>query len=735
MASDAAPAPEPTTVAESAPAPAPLSVDEEIALLEADQRQRLPRGNIITAFAEPALTVASSIPAEVAAGGRAIYETATGGNVREGVESTREAMTYEPRTRGGAQAMDLLGSGLGALMDAGNFVVSGLAGAGELVSGQGVEQATETMRDVQERGTGKALGERTFEVTENPVFATFVESVPTAALELLGLKGLRAGKKATPEVLARASKVAENLKTGVDGAVKRVAGQPELRVYDDQGMFTEETIQILRDKQRQGVDVEAEIAGDLREQGVLPEGVALETPDVEATPKEIPSPTVGEADNLTAAQAERLNLFKKRGVEPTRANITQTTDDWRVQQDAIKQTGDVSELVAYQDARLADLAREGKAQIGYVADDLPSTNQSLADVVVDIAETADRAVQEAYAAAREAAPDAKNVRLSQTAEALRVNAPSNKAAGGTIKQIRGLLEEKGIMGKDGWQTKGRIDVETAESIRQELNQIWGEASDGSRQSQTTRRIISDIKDALDNDVSAAVGEDIFFDARRSKQRFHELIERRKTSKFDQRTGSLLEDILYNKVNQDKIVDKIKASRPEEFQQLQEFYLNQAGDAGISAWNNLKAQIIQEAIDAAQGAKGEGGIPTFNGRQFARRFQQLRTTKAGRGKNAPTKYDALFSPEERAIIDDVIELSDLRRPNKAVPLGSGPSGLAIQRAIDSLWQRMPDALGGGLEKRKAKEFKRLEKKALDVPEKQIAREAKEAIAEEKQRRKK
>ena len=426
-----------------------------------------------------------------------------------------------------------------------------------------------------------------------------------------------------------------------------------------------------------------------------------------------------ESGALTAEQAAematRSNLFKRRGVTPSRANITQATDDWRKQQELMKESGDVSSLVSYQDARLAELAREGKAGIGAVADDVASTNESISNVVTNIAEAADNAVTKAYQAARDRLPEDKNIKLDSFMEELRGRAGDEGASGNIISSIRGELRNRGV--EKGFKAEGKIDVETSERIRQKLNELFANDS-------TTgigKGIISDLKDRLDDDVAKVVGEDLFEDARRQKRQFHNLIERRKTSKFDRSKGSLLEDILYNKVDQNKINQKIKSARPEEFEHLQEFFQDKSGDAGLSAWQNLSASVFEEAIEKARGAKTEGGIESFNSNAFKKVFEPLKNSKASKGRNAETKFEAMFSPEEQSLINDIIDIGELRKPTKSVFAGEGPSARGQLRAVEVLLDRLPMRLTERMQaKREKKRIRRETREALATPEKEIER---------------
>ena len=57
----------------------------------------------------------------------------------------------------------------------------------------------------------------------------------------------------------------------------------------------------------------------------------------------------------TAAMAERYNLFKRMGIEPTRAQVTRTSDDFTVQQDLAKETGAVTSALEQQQIQLGKM--------------------------------------------------------------------------------------------------------------------------------------------------------------------------------------------------------------------------------------------------------------------------------------------------------------------------------------------------------------------------------------------
>jgi hypothetical protein len=119
----------------------------------------------IQALLEPAATIASAIAAEPIAGIAGIVQSlnpfAEEGAGAEAVASTREALTYQPRTEGGKQVL----SEVGGVVEPAGKVFSNL----------------ET-----------SLGDFAFDLTGSPTISAAAASAPTMIGELLGLKSLKA---------------------------------------------------------------------------------------------------------------------------------------------------------------------------------------------------------------------------------------------------------------------------------------------------------------------------------------------------------------------------------------------------------------------------------------------------------------------------------------------------------------------------------------------------------------
>ena len=83
---------------------------------------------------------------------------------------------------------------------------------------------------------------------------------------------------------------------------------------------------------------------------------------------------------------------------------------------------------------------------------------------------------------------------------------------------------------------------------------------------------------------------------------------------------------------------------------------------------------------ASGAINGKKVGAFNSLQFTKKINQLKKRSGGKGKRE-NRYEAMFNADERALVDDIITIGNLRRPDPSVDLGCGPSGAAISDLKD------------------------------------------------------
>ena len=173
---------------------------------------------------EPVATIASALGSTVAGGlagtAQALNPFADEGAGGRTAEAIQQAGTFIPRTEAGRAGLKAVGDVVQGAIDIANYPVSGIGGLLEAISGQGIEQAIETMQSIRDKGTSKTFGQRVFEETDSPAAGAIAETAPEALLNAVGL-GL--GSKAGAGV--RAAEIAKNSKaqaalTEIENALK-----------------------------------------------------------------------------------------------------------------------------------------------------------------------------------------------------------------------------------------------------------------------------------------------------------------------------------------------------------------------------------------------------------------------------------------------------------------------------------------------------------------------------------
>lgn len=164
----------------------------QVMIAESLQLPAIPKGGALEAVAESAATIGSGMIAEPLAGLAGVVQSvnpfADQGAGARSVESTREALTYTPKTEAGQKGLKTVGDLVKTGIDIANVPISGLAGLAELLTGQGVQQAAETVRSVQDAGLSQTMGERTMEETGSPLAASIAQTIPTAVMAATGYK-------------------------------------------------------------------------------------------------------------------------------------------------------------------------------------------------------------------------------------------------------------------------------------------------------------------------------------------------------------------------------------------------------------------------------------------------------------------------------------------------------------------------------------------------------------------
>ena len=145
---------------------------------------------------EALLSVGTSVFAEPIAGISGLVMSAFEGakSGAETVDLVRNALTFDPRSEAGKEKLKSIGELVKKGIDIVEVPVSGIVGLGTLATGGTLSEAAESIKNVQERGISTSLGKATLKATGSPELAAIAHSLPTAALEVFGVKGLNIGR-------------------------------------------------------------------------------------------------------------------------------------------------------------------------------------------------------------------------------------------------------------------------------------------------------------------------------------------------------------------------------------------------------------------------------------------------------------------------------------------------------------------------------------------------------------
>lgn len=383
-------------------------------------------------------------------------------------------------------------------------------------------------------------------------------------------------------------------------------------------------------------------------------------------------------DGADIGDQARKKAFEKLGLTPTQAQVTRDKDLFSKQVEAFTQQGKVTEAIERQDRILKERASTELASFGGVPE---RSNESVFNAIADKAVTLDDEISKLYKAAREAAPDEKNVRFSRTAAFLRENAPSDDFSGNVIKALNGKMERMGVL-KD-FKASGRVSVEQAEELRIFANSLFPAANEFGR------GVIRDFKNAIDDDALSASGQDFFKSARDAKRNFELGLSTTNKTKFGQREKSLVRDILIEKVSPDKLAD-VALSRgstydSQSIRELKDYLLSgneKQVSQGIQAWNDLRSQAMKNVLsDAFRGPINRDGVQSLSRAGIETGIRKI-------GKD---KFNVLFTKAEKDFIFDLAAVAALREPPPGVkPSPSGPAIRVLQQSL----AKMP-YLGGDL----------------------------------------
>lgn len=566
--------------------PAQQPMDERVMQFATDPRQAMQQAAIGPAgVAEAALTLGSGMIAEPLAGLAGLASAPFVGAERasEIIGGAREAMTYQPRTEAGQRA------------------VMGVAESAPVQAiGKGLQTAEQTLGDIG------------FEVA-GPVGGAIGASLPTAALEALGLKGV--GK--------------------IRGA-KKVTG------------ITDEIAQKLDDA---GVKVD------------------------DLTPQQI-AQIQGEVAAQSQEQMRRAKLFEDLGIPTLQSRITRKSDDFLAERRLEMAQADIpgatalQERVAAEAAGFQDASRRLIDDLGMPDEAGDLIKEALNARVSGVAEKAEQAyIKLGELTQGKSIPIIGNKILGRLDDQ-KTAALSGRLSKAERSQINDLMVEFGLDTDpariDAWSKRRKassgalpvkqditpLTLENIEEFNQGLSGMTGfDASPELRGvAGALKRGVDEELEALDNALRKSTGPlaSASRGIRSAAKRARALYKGRKDlENVDGIIGRLTrgkprtpdEPLI---LGSDVVKKLFSGTREGSIENIRKVVKNlqKAGPLGEKALGALQASAVADLMNSSISiTKLPGDVPKWLGNQFAKRFDQL---------NANGRLDEIFKSNPKAI---------------------------------------------------------------------------------------
>ena len=551
---------------------------------------------------EPALTFATGAIAEPIAGlaglAAAPFTADTGASV---VEQTRDILTFDPITKRGQRTLS--------------------------AAGRAIEPVTELAQQAFEPVTEATLN------VAGPEAATFVHTLPVAALEAIGLKGLKSarGKK---QITGITDDVAEKLQQeGV--SLDDVSDTEIQKIQAEVSKAAQERLQRF---QQQGIPA---TQGDITQQSAqkAAEARILEVPTAE-----------GRADLVST------RVKQSQGLENNLETLRDSLSGGINVQDIGREAGESAKL-ALGDVKKGLFSKKQQLYTQFAED-----SKTLSDIPLDVEQI------------KGVIPDDETL-----------NRLARGEGGDAINEVDDLLVEFGIIDEpnlvnkylQGTDRKGRpneinpLNVANHDEFRQALNAI---------DSPRAAPYVGPIKQSLDGEIDL-IG-DALEDAGIDTSRLGAIKEARSTvrelkTKFSPKSvaGRMINakaDGVTPQIEASKVFDQIAtANKPiEDLERVMSIF-NEAGKKGERAKKVFQAKVVSDLIDGAFSAKSR----TIDGNQLISRAGFDRALN----KIGDDKIKVIFAdnPEGLNAINQISQtVDDITPSGFEVPKGSASVILSV-----------------------------------------------------------
>lgn len=381
--------------------------------------------------------------------------------------------------------------------------------------------------------------------------------------------------------------------------------------------------------------------------------------------------------NLTPAQASRVKSFEIVGAKPKRSEITRDFKDQRFEIETAK--------LSFAGEKLRQRVYETDQELIGTLEGIRGTQRDPVNIGVTLKDfvrtkkaRADEEIGKLYKKIREDHGNVKVYPSSLGEKVIELKRFENLSP--ELEAFRKGILEKNFVSESGKlaDSKGRFlkkpTLDDMELLRQEINSFTST-------DRRTNMFLSNLKNAIDSDVTRSTGKDYFVKARaKAEAKFKEFEPNVKMSgMYGEDNSNIVQKIYEGRIADEDVIKTIvsKSTKLKDVDALKRTLSTGTKlqkESGTAVFDDIRAGVLEDAISKSvnRGA-GERGGDVFSGAKFKTWINNI----------GYHKLKKLYTPSELRLISAVRHVGELRIPSDGVANTSGTATVLAE-----LYRKVP-----------------------------------------------
>lgn len=361
-------------------------------------------------------------------------------------------------------------------------------------------------------------------------------------------------------------------------------------------------------------------------------------------------------DGLPPEQRVRAERMKRvTGEDATTGQITRNFEDQQTENSLAKNSSVGAPLRTRFDSQNAGLINAGDnltEAAGGTAKDPYEVGKLASEFVKGTDKAASDAVSEVYKLANQRAQE---LDLGMSPDKLLEKLENLKyqyGADTVLPKVKMWLKDQGLMDADGNlvrvgpnSTRG-IEVTKIEELRKMLGGMYGEGLDARNHNRVVRSLIR----SLDQDVMDWAGEDVYKGARAAAK-----------ARFDDLEIPGIKDLINGDVAPEDFVDKfVRRGKIDDLQAFRDYSFKSKDPMARNLWDSTKAEALRQIFG---GAVRRSSVDSLGNPEFTAVALENSLAKWGKNGIADRRFDILFTPQEKATLNEILQVAKDRIPTR------------------------------------------------------------------------